>query len=384
MTQRPLWVDAKETQALLNRLIDRLESTETRGSSKAQSVLLGEKLWPELFNAPFESYKEDLWGHLVEMCRWGWLLVKPESALRSRSGYAQSVRLTVADEPAVRLATRRPERLKTSAERWREAVFRRLNAPDDVKAAVSEYCIDMPDHPMEEVVSRLNQMEALKGQPLLLREVSAQLFWGVSKVLDKRQGLVAALLGLDECPFPEAPVQLQVHIPEGRRGGVLFIENQMSFERAVRSGGSSFSGLTLVYASGFKGSAQRLRTEAGCSLYYSRSGVRAGPEVEAFEGWLFDKSADALMPTFFWGDLDFSGMRILAAMRSSFPELRAWESGYAPMLQALAEGRGHSPEAAEKKGQRPVSATGCAYADRELVPALQKWGMYVDQELFSL
>lgn len=382
--QRSLWVDAKQTQALLNRLVDRLDSAQNRGSAKAQSVLLGEKLWPELFNAAYESYKEDLWGYLVEMCRWGWLLVTPESALRSRSGYAQSVRITVADEPAVRLATRRLERLKTAAQRWRDAVFQGLNAADDVKEAVSEFCIDMPDHPMEDVVSRLNQMEAMKGHPLLLREVSAQLFWGMSKVLDKRQGLVAALLGLEECPFPEAPVQLQVHITEGLLGGVLFIENQMSFERAVRAGGPSFSGLALVYASGFKGSAQRLRTDAGCSLYYSRSGVRAGQEVESFEEWLFGKRSDATVPTFFWGDLDFSGMRILAAMRSSFPEVCAWESGYAPMLQALAEGRGHSPEAAEKKGQRPLSATGCGYADRELLPALHKWRMYVDQELFSM
>jgi hypothetical protein len=381
---QPLWVQAKETQALLNRLMDRLDAAEVRGSSKAQSVLLGEKLWPELFNAPFESRKEDLWGQLVEMCRWGWLQAKPESALRSRSGYAQAVRLMVADEPAVRVATGRPERLKTSTERWRDAVSQGLDAPDEVKAAVSDYCIDMSDHSMEEVVVRLNRMEGLKGRPLLLREVSAQLFWGMSKVLDKRQGLVAALLGLDECPFPETPVQLQVHIPEGWQDGVLFIENLMSFERAVRSEGEAFRGLTLIYASGFKGSAQRLRTASGCSLYYSRGGVRVGPDIDRFEAWLFGKSEDAPMPTFFWGDLDFSGMRILAAMRSSFPELRAWEKGYSPMLRALLEGQGHSPEAADKKGQCPISTTGCGYADNTLLPALHRLGKYIDQEIFSV
>lgn len=383
MTPQPLWVRGKETQALLNRLMDRLDAADVRGSSRAQSVLLGEKLWPELFNAPFESRKEDLWGQLVEMCQWGWLQAKPESALRTRSGYAQTVRLTVADESAVRLATGRPERVKTSAERWRDAVFQGLAAPEDVKAAVAEYCIDMPDHSMDEVVARLNLMEPLKGRPLLLREVSAQLFWGMSKVLDKRQGLVAALLGLDECPFPESPVQLQVHIPEGPQVGVLFIENQMSFERALRSGAEAFAGLTLVYASGFKGSAQRLRTASGCSLYYSRGGVRQGSNVDGFEAWLFSKSADPQVPTFFWGDLDFSGMRILAAMRTSFSELRAWEQGYAPMLQALVDGQGHSPEAAEKKGQRPISVTGCGYADKTLLPALHRLGKYIDQELFS-
>lgn len=384
MTQQPLWIQAKETQALLNRLVNRLDAAEKRGSSKVQSVLLDEKLWPELFNAPFESRKEDLWGELVEMCQWGWMQAKPESALRSRSGYAQSVRLTVSDETSVRAATGRLERFKTSAERWRDAVFQILNAPDDVKAAVAEYCIDMPDHPMEEVVARLNLMESLRERPLLLREVSAQLFWGMSKVLDKRLGLVASLLGLDDCPFPEAPVQLQVHIPEGRQDGVLFVENQMSFERAVRSAADEFIGLTLVYASGFKGSAQRLRTASGCSLYYARNGVRIGPDVDVFEDWLFGKSGDAGVPTFFWGDLDFSGLRILAAMKSSFPELRAWEKGYAPMLQVLVDGQGHSPEAAEKQGQRPILMTGCDYADSVLLPALHRFGKYVDQELFSI
>lgn len=87
MKLQPLWVQAKETQALLNRLMDRLDAAEEGAVCQRRSLsCFSEKLWPELFNAPFESRKEDLWGQLVEMCRWGWLQAKPESALRSRSG----------------------------------------------------------------------------------------------------------------------------------------------------------------------------------------------------------------------------------------------------------------------------------------------------------
>jgi hypothetical protein len=256
-----------------------------------------------------------------------------------------------------------------------------LDAPEAVKRVAGDYCIDMSDHSMAEVVSQLNRLREFADQPMLLREVSSQLFWGMSKVLDKRQGLVAALLGVDECPFPESPIQLQVHLPPAGYRGVLFIENLMSFEQAVRSSSSAFDGLALVYASGFKGSAQRLRSPSGCSLFYSSKGALGGDLRTAFEAWLFGKGTT---PAFFWGDLDHSGMRILAAMRSTFPDLMAWTPGYAPMLAALLAGGGHSPEAAEKQGQRPVVSTGCEYADSELIPALAQSGRYLYQELLSL
>ncbi len=380
MTSRPLWLESTEVRQLLGLLVDRLDAADSRGT-KAQSVTLAEKTWPALYRAPLESRKEDLWEHVGEMCNWGWLSVKPEGAVKARSGYDRSPRVTVLDEAAVRLATGRPERVKSSVERWREAVNVGLAASQEVKRAVGDYCIDMPNYSMSEVVQRLNQLPSLADRPMLLREVSTQLFWGMSKVLDKRQGLVAAILGVDECPFPESPIQLQVFLPLAGYRGVLFIENLMSFEQALRSSSHAFSGLALVYASGFKGSAQRLRNPAGCSLFYAGEGALGGDLKVAFEAWLFGRGST---PVHFWGDLDYAGMRILAAVRSTFPDLTAWVPGYAPMLASLLAGGGHSPEAAEKQGQRPVVSSGCAYADAELIPALAQTGRYVDQELFTL
>jgi len=100
----------------------------------------------------------------------------------------------------------------------------------------------------------------------------------------------------------------------------------------------------------------------------------------AFEAWLFGRGAT---PVYFWGDLDYAGMRILSAMRTTFPDLTAWSPGYAPMLAVLLAGGGHSPEAAEKQGQRPLASSGCAYADGQLIPAMAKVGRYIDQEMFK-
>jgi hypothetical protein len=377
VTEEPLWLQSASVQQLLNLLVDRLDSAEQRGSVKAQSIALGERTWPALYKAQRESEKEDLWSHAVELSRWGWLTVKPDGAVRSRSGYAESPRVTVANETEVRRVVGRAQRIKSATELWREAVREGLQVTDEVKAAVSEFCIDMPDHTMSEVVARLNELPSLAGKSMLLREVSAQLFWGMSKVLDKRQGLVAAMLGLDECPFPESPIQLQVYLPPAGYRGVLFIENLMSFERAVRSTSSEFDGLALVYASGFKGSAQRLRTPEGCSVFYAARGGMSQNLRDAFEEWLFGNGST---PAFFWGDLDWSGMRILSAMRTSFVGLTAWEPGYALMLAALTEGKGHSPESADKQGQKTIAKSGCAYADAHLLPALQSQGRFIDQE----
>lgn len=377
----PLWVSAPGVQDLLNLLVDRIDSSEVRGAEKLQSVALTEKSWPALYKTPFESAKEGLWANVQQMQRWGWLRVSPDHAARSPSGYASTPRVSVLDPDAIRNAVGRPERVKSSVERWREAIERHLDAPPTVKKAAGEFCIDLPDQSMDEVVQRLNGLRHMADQPLLLREVSGRLFWGMSKVLDNRQGLVAALLESDECPFPESPIQLQVYLPEGGFQQVLFVENLMSFEQATRSRSGVFSGLALVYASGFKGSAQRLRKRESASLYYSNRGARGGDVSENFENWLFE-GAPAL-PVHFWGDLDWSGMRILMAMRNSFPDLSAWQPGYTPMLANLQEGQGHSPEAADKRGQRPIGSTGCAYADDQLLPELRIQQRFVDQEIFT-
>lgn len=373
---------SRELLSFLERLVDRMDAAELRGASKAQSVPLSIKTWPELVDARFESDKECLWAEACQLHALGWIRVTPEAAARSTSGYARDIRVSVLNPLEVRAAVGRAERVKSAAERWREAVSEHLEGSPDAKQLVGAYCIELGARSMVEVVQRLNDLHRFKGQPLLLREVSARLFWGMSKVLDGRQGLVAAVLGEPECPFPESPIQLLVQLPVGTLQGVLFIENQMSFEQAARSESLRLDGLALAYASGFKGSAQRLRSPWGASLYYSPRGRLSAECRGAFESWLYSKEES--LPAYLWGDLDWAGMGILKAMRMSFPNMQAWPVGYSPMLQSLLEGSGHAPHEADKLGQAPIAFTGCTYADEHLIPALRSTGNFVDQELFVL
>jgi hypothetical protein len=91
-----------------------------------------------------------------------------------------------------------------------------------------------------------------------------------------------------------------------------------------------------------------------------------------------------MLPAFFFGDLDFSGMGILASFRLAYPRLEAWQTGYEPLLRELTAGRSHLPVQAQKEAQLDPGNTGCPYADGVLLPALRSHSRFVDQECLSV
>ena len=133
--------------------------------------------------------------------------------------------------------------------------------------------------------------------------------------------------------------------------------------------------LHLVYSQGFMGSAQRSRDARAVQFMYQGSAANA----QAFHAqWLQDTELE--LPIFFWGDLDYAGMSIIKSLRQVFPALTAWKPGYQPMLAALREGAGHTPEQAGKAAQLLPEASGCEYTDQSLLPGLIETGRFIDQE----
>lgn len=371
------WLSHSGVQQLLNMLLDRTERAELAQSGQIRATTLDARTFPALYKAEFDGDRQELWDYVVLLAKLQWIELRLDKGAPGLADYERRPKVKVLDLVSIRKATGRLERTKSPLERWKEAVFAELTASDIVKLSVSKYRIDIPGRAPEDVVRQLNGLHTLASQPLMLREVSARLFWGQSKILDGRQTLVTTILGMDDCPFAEMPVQLQIFLPPEGFECVLFIENQVTFERATRELGARHAGYALVFCSGFKGSALRLRAEGGTSLYFAAHGRIDEVSRETFKQWL---NSTILLPCAFWGDLDYSGMAILKALRTSFPNMVAWEPGYAPMLKHLLAGDGHAPDAANKQYQRVVDAVGCAYADLTLLPALSMRGKFVDQE----
>lgn len=374
----PLWLKEPGVQHLLHVLVDKLDAAEAQGKPLARPIRLDGKSFPALYRALFEDVRERQWSHLKQLESWGWLTVHTDRPKDMEPPYECNARLSIQDEAAIRQATGRLARVRSANEYWRDAVYRQHRFADSVKEAVARMRLEVPGRTADEVVEQLSELPQIAEEPLLLREASARLFWGLSKVLDGRQQLVATVLQAEECPFPEMPIQLQVYLPPTGFTGVLFIENLATFEQASRSGAMRYSSLALVYAAGFKGGARRLRSATGASVYFAAHGAMDERLTGKLLSWL---RAGTKLPCWFWGDLDHAGMRILAALRKVFDGISAWEPGYSPMVERLLEGHGHAPEAGLKSGQLELASTGCSYADQTLIPALAQIGKFVDQEV---
>jgi hypothetical protein len=273
------------------------------------------------------------------------------------------------------------------AQRWQAQWLRHLEThwPATGRAELLDYLARNPllalqDMPLADAMRSLESLHRLcaSGARLPLREASALAFQGRSKILDSREELLR-VLGAAPGQFSEAPIQLLVQVPE-RVEEVLFVENLVTFERmADHQPGSSWERSLLVYAAGFRGSARRLRSRESCRVYL-RASQGCPTQVPLVEDWLF---GSAELPVFFFGDLDFTGMQIVASLRTVFEGASAWRPGYEQLADILHGGGGHMPGQAAKQSQPDPKETGCPFADGQLLPLMRAWGRFVDQEAFS-
>lgn len=357
--------------------LDRLDAQPAAQRTHNIRVPLDEEMAPEIHQAASLADRDVAWASVDGVAAAGWATIgyrlhRRHGAREARQPYVD-VRWTDEVEDQIRAALDRPRKQPSYGAKWKALVQSELADWDEAsRLQLAASPIAVVGRQAEEVFARFLSIKRMADEPLLLREVSSRVFWGLSKLLDGRGDALAALLGFDSCPFPEQPIVLNVHI--GRHPErFLFVENHVSFERT--KGRADLGRDALIFSSGFRASATRLRRVGGCSVYYTRNTPTHA--ADAFETVLFSAKD---VPTFFWGDLDFAGMAILASLKTMFPSARAWEPGYAPMLARLERGDGHLPAESGKERQRPIERTGCPYADSVLIPALRSTGRFLDQE----
>jgi Uncharacterized protein conserved in bacteria C-term(DUF2220) len=374
---------------LLGSALDRLDRSLPEDRTNAVRIPIDENTAPEIFKAETNADREIAWHVLDVLADAGIGTLEYRRAARHGSREERrpvfEISTAPANEDRLRAFYSRPRPGMKYSEEWRR-LAQSSDLNDDAKAIIAVLPFAIPGRSADEVFHRLISIRDPRDsrENLYLREISSRTFWGLSKVLDNRTDLVAALFGLPECPYPAQPIHLNVYFA-GAFSWMLFVENKTSFERAMRDAGeallqqrqSPYTGAALIYSSGFMGTAGRMRKSSGSRPFYCLDAVSRAAEVGAFETAFYGgTNVDAA----FWGDLDHAGMAILSSLRTNFPSARAWEPGYAPMLVRLDTGEGHAPEEAKKAGQKPISSTGCGYADSVLIPALAKHGRFIDQE----
>jgi hypothetical protein len=371
MPPAPPWLaDEAELRALLGRVLDRFD--QQPGDERRQRLhFSAEKELSALGRV--DAAADQLW-HLVRQLESRGLCAIKAGRRGPYDPEWRHTRLAFAPqaEDTLRAWLGRP-REEPALRAWRAAVQQQAAAfPGGIDVLLKRRVI-VPGCSDAEVITALARIAAMQ-EPLTLRQLSARLFHGDSKRLDEREELVRTL-------FPQFPLQpraliVSVFLPASCQG-VLFIENQDSYAAALAGAWADAAGLALVFAAGFRGGAERVRERGTTLLHYAAGSA----EHAAFETWWFDDSVSP-GPLYFFGDLDFSGMAILAALRLRFGAVTAWQPGYVPLMARLQAGLGHAPGAADKQLQIDPGHTGCHYADTVLLPAARQFG-FIDQEALA-
>jgi hypothetical protein len=368
--ERPQWLDDEaDILALLSAALDLFD--RQRGADRRRRIhLAAMDHLPSLARA--DAAADQVWGLVVELERREVLAIR--RAVRSLYDVdwkGAKIAFSPEAEPMLREWLGRDWNAP-AALIWRQAVERHAECFHDAGAALLAQRIAIENRTPEEIVGALAQA-ANMTDPVTLRQLSATLFWGNSKILDDRAELIAALL--PQLQIRDRALVIAAYLPEQCRG-VLFVENQDTYTNAAAGMPAEARELALVFAAGFRGGASRVRSRSGSLLHYAGPGMI--DHAKRFDSWWYQNGA-SFGPTWFWGDLDFAGMQILKALRNRFEGLEAWVPGYESMLGELQSRGGYSGRIGEARGQVDPGDTGCAYADGTLLPAIRWYGQW-DQE----
>ncbi|MCP4491803.1 MAG: hypothetical protein GY820_31525 [Gammaproteobacteria bacterium] len=233
--------------------------------------------------------------------------------------------------------------------------------------------IYFPDRSNQELLQCLVNMVREGQSRHTLREISAHYFWGDSKFLDTRGDWLTRVLPCIQ--FAPRKIQINFFLPE-IYDQLLFVENLDSYHRLIENPQSSTDKMALIYASGYRLSAGRIRQKPSASLHQE---LQSRGDNAAFVNWWF-KQSDSSMQCFFWGDLDFSGLGILKSLRAQFDKMQLWQPGYEAMKQAVLNGNGHCYSVRDKESQKDPGQTGCRYGDQVILPLLRETSLCFDQE----
>jgi hypothetical protein len=375
-------VERNSVSLVLRGLMTNLDHRPDR--ARAPSARLTGSNVPEFGEQREPDEAETTWRAFLALEKAGLISIKLP---RPKTGYAIHEL-----EPIIQLVSEAAERTRellgmakpgdSRSKIWADAARTVFPGEPALQQTIAARWLEIPGKSTMEIMSQLRKLRDMPSGTFL-RQVSARLFWGDSKILDAREALICEILGADESPFPEAPVQLQVFAPTNDFDRVIFIENVETFEflKSVAPTHTSsqrppfpVAGAALVQGYGFRGSAKRVRRVGGSSIYFDAN----DDARRRFSTWLYD-NASGVVP-YFYGDLDFAGMSILKAMREIFPAMTCWVPGYAAMLREIQSGNGHPHSTSKKKKQGDPGSIGCEYADAVLLPAMRSTGLFFDQE----
>ena len=367
------WLENPSIKKVLNEVLDKLDIKPFSLRKNNISILVNEKNFIELYE-PSEDGNDVFLEKDIKCLEEVGVFSFSKSIKKYLCLNEQNIKLIFNKEyeEEIRIQYKRVKNIDT----WENALLK-FNFEDKLFEILKTTPLVITSKSNIEVLEKFDTWLKSEKRSTSIRQESARCFWGLSKVFDKKYELCKYLC------LKEKPILLQVHIKKLSSKKVLFIENLETFVSCMESSNKIFDEFILIYSSGYKASAQRIRQKDGSKIFFSNSNTLEINEKEEFLSWFYSFDNEKIQ-LYFWGDLDYSGISILSSLKKNFTNLIAWENAYSLMLKELENKNGHSFEMAGKEKQKEITSSGCKYSDEVLLPMIKERKMFLDQESIIL
>ena len=205
----PVWLqEDAEIRALLHAIVDRFDRQRADARQRHVSVP-AEKHLPTL--ARVDAQADQCWALVCQLEQLGVLAVRVarRNPLDPQWSGAK-LAFPLESEPVLREWLRR-EWFEPASALWRQAVQAHAKSFAGEGEALLARKVDIPARSAAEVVAAFSRIATVSG-PITLRQLSAAVFWGDSKVLDDRAELITALF--PDLVVLERPLVVSVSFPK--------------------------------------------------------------------------------------------------------------------------------------------------------------------------
>jgi len=368
------FLNLKDIRSLCHVILNKLDVKSSTERTQKIQFPINEEFLPTLYDSEEYEESEILQDALVKLIKHGLFHIK-ETKKDSLFSFNQKKNAKLIFNYDWENYLREFYNRNIIKDKWFE-ITNSIKLDGHIKEIVLNNKILIPGKEDKEIINKLVQLLSDNNDGKSIRHISAQYFWGLSKVLDNKTEII------DYCHLQTSPVILHIKSFSNNFKNILFIENLDTFNEVINSTNSLFHDYLIVYSSGFKASAKRLRTIKGSKLFFDEYCSLDTNSRGIFKNWLYEQS-EIKFNVFFWGDLDNSGINIFLTIKKIFPELGIWRIGYEELIKAVENNDFHSPEESNKEGQLDILLTGSEYIDTKILPIL-KSKKFVDQEYIDI
>ncbi len=369
---------------MFHRFMNKLD----RQSALERSTRLIDKLNAKhfaLLHDPEHPGDDDLlWNQLKTCAQWG--LIELEKK-RQRTLHVEAPWLNYQvifnneAEACVRDWLDRPQE-NPRQKAWQQALSAHPHAFVD-RELLNKPVLQSYGYSDQDLFDRLTRIPALLHQypNSTCYQISSYLFDAHSKVLAGKEAWLERLFGWEEGTIRRRPLLLDVSFPQADRtpDGILLLENKDSYLAAASGEWAGVDSYFIVYTEGFKAATPRIRAPDNYQIQvmaenYDTDRCRLFKQV-----W----QGNMQLPMYIFGDLDLSGMQIVAGLKRIFPQLLPWRPGYQCLIEQCRQGIGHTAEHAGKINSTELKSTGIPWLDDNALNILKSGAAMVDQEIAS-